>query len=220
MRAKVSRTIQANFRDPMSLLANANGGDEASAIALFSLAANCPPYAGVLELYDLAGPVKRTVAREVCRALPDSVRNNPLAVLAPAAANGASHAQMVYAANAPRVLIVREFYGQVQATEVRPLLDTAERFGVQAAKAGNDQAYALMSRAYFDGSFGTPDPATAYAYALALARARPSSENRERSAFLQAQLTHEAAAAAEQLVNVCSPDGDQSRQVYLNPFGQ
>jgi hypothetical protein len=217
VRAKVSHAIETHFRQPMALLALANQGDEAAALALFSLAANCPPYAGTLRLFDLAPRVKQSVAREACRVLPNTLRANPLPILAVAAGGGASFAQTLYAANAPAVLIVRDFYGQLPVGEAKQQLEMAEQFGIRAADAGNNQAYSVMARAYFEGSFGAKDPVHAYAYAFALEQALPSSENSERSAFLRSHVSRGASYAAEQLVRRCAAS-DGGAQIYRNPF--
>lgn len=155
------RLLEQAFLDPISLAGQAPTNPEAY-IALFSLAAACFP-----ELMH-PGKSKRRII-EGCPNVQMAFDGHPLELLQLAADAGSVEGKLRYALNAR---LYASYYrsgntlGNGQS--VNDILQRAERFGDESARAGYPDAYRYMSDAYQNGLFGRPNITQALAFAFPL----------------------------------------------------
>lgn len=214
---KIVSAVSSARGDLPLLISRAHVGDGKSAIAALVMLKQCKPFGEYLEVGTLDVASNFSMTSNACKAVQPSMLVNPLQMLEASARGGSVEAKLLYALNAENIAKIVTLSSHPRKHEIaKDVLTNAETFGAEAASAGYEEAYVLMTRAHLQGTFGTIDPVKSYAYSLSLSRKNPSAEIHERLAYLAGNLKPREVEQAKELESRCSDY--VSENVSINPF--
>lgn len=161
--------------DPGPFIKKAQAGDGAAARLVLSAIMACFPLNGksaqppVVREDGVPPPIW-----EECNKLDPQLARNRLGILMPAINAGSPEAKFQYAITADDIFMNDRYSLDMQSLYTSDKVHrVVEKYAIEAANAGLEEAFAFLAKSYSRGEFGLRDPITAFAYASALDSVNP-----------------------------------------------
>lgn len=144
------------------------------------------------------------------------IRVHPIELLERSSKLGSNEAKLMYALNAPLVARNLRDRGDKRSDEAAErILRVGEKLGIEAARAGNGDAYRYMSYASEFGLFGNVNLQLAYSFALPL-NILGSNDEKLRIQEMAKRLSQKQRYDAQEMAYGCK--GEPSAGILTNPF--